>query len=88
MGGGGGFADESDFFEAMFGGMGMGGGFASGGRFDPAGRGPKRSRGRNTDVEYGITLEEAYVGKRVVMALERDRLCKGCKGWVPSPEHC
>lgn len=71
-------------FDAMFGGFGMGGMGGMGGGpsfgFDPAGRGPRPRRGRNTDVEYAITLEEAYAGKRVVMALERDRNCKTCKG--------
>lgn len=69
-------------FDAMFGGFGMGGmgGMGGGARFDSAGRGPRPRRGRDTDVEYQITLEEAYVGKRVVMALERDRNCKTCKG--------
>lgn len=68
-------------FDAMFGGFGMGGmgGGASFG-FDPAGRGPRPRRGLNTDLEYQITLEESYKGKRVVMALERDRICKTCKG--------
>ncbi|BEI93480.1 uncharacterized protein CcaverHIS019_0511080 [Cutaneotrichosporon cavernicola] len=78
--GGGGYADEFDMFESMFGGFGMGGmGGASFG-FDPAGRGPRPKRGLNTDLEYPITLEEAYKGKRVVMSLERDRNCKTCKG--------
>lgn len=70
-------------FEQMFGGFGMGGMGGMGGSsfgFDPAGRPPRPRRGRDTDVEYSITLEEAYMGKRVVMALERDRLCKTCKG--------
>jgi DnaJ family protein A protein 2 len=63
-------------FEAMFGGMG---GFP-GASFDPAGKRPKPRRGANTNVEYAITLEEAYKGKKVVMALSRDRSCKGCNG--------
>jgi DnaJ family protein A protein 2 len=68
-------------FDAMFGGFGMGGmGGMGGASFDPAGRRPKPTRGLNTDLEYQITLEEAYNGKRVVMALERDRTCKTCKG--------
>lgn len=69
-----------DMFEAMFGGMGMGGG---GFRFDPSGgqRGrSKPSRGKDTDVAYEITLEQAYVGKKVVMNIERDRCCTACKG--------
>lgn len=78
-----------DLFEAMFGGMGggfeqnfgPGGGFS----FDPSGgagssRRPKPSRGRDTTVPYDISLEEAYLGKKVVMNLERDRICSGCKG--------
>jgi DnaJ family protein A protein 2 len=65
-------------FEAMFGGMG---GFpGAGGGFDPAGKRPKPRKGQNTNVEYSITLEDAYKGKKVVMALSRDRTCKGCNG--------
>ena len=70
-----------DLFESMFGNasFGFGGGFS----FDTAGAGPSRPkprRGRDTDVAYEISLEEAYKGKRVVMMLERDRVCGGCKG--------
>lgn len=68
-------------FEAMFGGMGgFGGPGGASFGFDPAGKRPKPSRGKNTDVEYAIKLEEAYKGKKVVMNLERDRACKTCKG--------
>jgi DnaJ family protein A protein 2 len=80
-----------DLFEAMFGNMGgdpfggFGGGFSF--EFDPAGgagsrkqKKPKPARGKDTDVGYEITMEEAYKGKRVVMMLERDRLCAKCKG--------
>jgi len=31
-------------------------------------------------VPYEISLEEAYKGKRVVMGLERDRICSHCSG--------
>lgn len=66
-----------DLFNEMFGGMGgFGGSFA----FDPAGPGPRPRRGRVTSVEYKISLEEAYKGKKVVMMLQRDRICKHCKG--------
>lgn len=79
--------DMDDLFASMFGGgMGFdpftdGGGFS----FDPSGgpshgRRPKPSRGRDTTVAYDITLEEAFKGKKVVMSLERDRVCGGCKG--------
>lgn len=81
-----------DLFASMFGGsfgmhfddgdFGFGGG-GGGFSFDPnAGpsRRPKPRRGRDTDVRYEIMLEEVYKGKRVVMGLERDRVCGGCKG--------
>jgi DnaJ family protein A protein 2 len=70
--------DMDDLFASMFGGFGMGASFS----FDTAGPGPSRrpKRGRDTDVPYEISLEEAYKGKRVVMALERDRVCGHCKG--------
>ncbi|KAK4686429.1 hypothetical protein P7C73_g3699, partial [Tremellales sp. Uapishka_1] len=81
-GGGGGFSSfEEDLFEQMFGGFGMGGGGASF-SFDPSsssGR-TKPSRGNNTEVVYEINLEDAFKGKRVVMNLERDRLCSHCEG--------
>ncbi|WWC61673.1 uncharacterized protein I303_104258 [Kwoniella dejecticola CBS 10117] len=90
MGGGG---DMDDLFEQMFGGFGMGGGGGGYGGFefdmgfDPSGHGPrggqgrrKPAKGRDTTVPYDITLEEAYKGKKVVMNLERDRICTGCKG--------
>ncbi|WWC93982.1 hypothetical protein V866_000820 [Kwoniella sp. B9012] len=74
--------DMDDLFAQMFG----GGGFGMGGgsfEFDMGG-GPSRRRkpakGRDTVVPYDISLEEAYKGKKVVMNLERDRICSGCKG--------
>jgi DnaJ family protein A protein 2 len=78
--GGGGFGPEmdmDDLFASMFGGASfsfdMGGG--------PGGM-PKRkpTRGEDTIVPYEISLEEAYKGKRVVMGLERDRICSHCSG--------
>ena len=45
----------------------------------------KAKRGEDTTVPYEISLEEAYKGKRVVMMIERDRLCSGCKGCVRTP---
>ena len=48
-----------------------------------SGAGPSRrkpARGADTIVEYEVTLEEAYKGKRVVMGLERDRVCSHCSG--------
>ncbi len=84
-----------DLFESMFGASSFGFGFEpSGGgfSFDPmdgfgtgpssSGRRRKPTRGRDTDVPYNISLEESYKGKRVVMMLERDRVCGGCKGYV------
>nr|XP_031859221.1 uncharacterized protein CI109_005417 [Kwoniella shandongensis]KAA5526293.1 hypothetical protein CI109_005417 [Kwoniella shandongensis] len=81
--------DMDDLFASMFGG-GMGfdpfmGGGGAGFSFDPSGgpsggRRPKPSRGRDTTVAYDITMEEAFKGKKVVMSLERDRVCGGCKG--------
>ncbi len=48
-----------------------------------------RSRGTSaprrppaTEVEYVLSLEEAFNGKRVVMGLERDRTCSHCHGCV------
>ncbi|ORY32569.1 chaperone regulator [Naematelia encephala] len=71
--------DMDDLFEAMF-----GGGFGFGGAsFDMGGGGPSRqkpSRGKDTVVEYPISLEEVFKGKRVVVGLERDRICGHCKG--------
>ncbi|ORX36865.1 chaperone regulator [Kockovaella imperatae] len=73
--------DMDDIFAEMFGGasFGFGGGFS----FDSAGPGPSRrkpTRGPDTVVDYNVTLEEAYKGKRVVMGLERDRVCSHCHG--------
>ena len=77
--GGGGFGPEmdmDDLFASMFGGASF--------SFDMGGGGgmPKRkpTRGEDTIVPYEISLEEAYKGKRVVMGLERDRICSHCSG--------
>jgi DnaJ family protein A protein 2 len=81
----GGAPDMDDIFASMFGGsFGMhfdDGPFASG-SFDSAGPGPSRRprKAANTDVGYDINLEDVFKGKRVVMNLERDRVCGGCKG--------
>ena len=51
--------------------------------FDSAGPGPskrKPTKGPDTIVQYDISLEEAYKGKRVVMGLSRDRICSHCSG--------
>lgn len=74
--------DMDDIFASMFGGFGMHFDDGFGASFDSAGPGPSRRprRGANTDVRYEISLEEVYRGKRVVMNLERDRVCGGCKG--------
>ena len=67
-----------DLFASMFGGS-----FGASFSFDTSGPGPSRpkpKRGRDTTVPYEISLEEAYKGKRVVMMLERDRICGACKG--------
>lgn len=72
-----------DIFASMFGG---GGGFGMHfddgpfGSFDSAGPSRKPRRAANTDVGYEINLEDVYKGKRVVMNLERDRVCGSCKG--------
>jgi DnaJ family protein A protein 2 len=50
------------------------------GSFDSAGPSRKPRRAANTDVGYDINLEDVYKGKRVVMNLERDRVCGSCKG--------
>jgi DnaJ family protein A protein 2 len=74
-----------DLFSGMFGGGG-GGGFGASFSFDTnpgssrASSSNARRRGQNTDIGYEVTLEEAYKGKRVVMDLQRDRLCGHCKG--------
>lgn len=80
-------ADMDDLFSSMFGGFGFD--FEDGpsayGSFDTAGAGPSRrkpSRGKDTIVDYHVSLEEVYKGKRVVMNLERDRKCSHCKGQV------
>lgn len=79
--------DMDDIFASMFGGSGgFGMHFEDGGgpfhSFDSAGPGPSRRprRGMDTDVKYEINLEEVYKGKTVIMNLERDRVCGGCKG--------
>lgn len=74
--------DMDDIFASMFGNFGAhfdDGPYAS---FDSAGPGPsRRSRGpQNTTVPYEISMEDVYRGKRVVMNLERDRVCRHCKG--------
>ena len=81
-GGDGGFSfaeDEDDYGFNPFG--GRGGASWSG---DPTAGGSSRRRkptkGKNADVRYEIGLEEAYKGKRVVLGLERDRVCGHCKG--------
>ena len=78
--------DMDDIFASMFGGGGFGMHFEDGPftSFDSAGPGPgpsrKPRRGADTDVRYDINLEEVYRGKTVIMNLERDRVCGGCKG--------
>jgi DnaJ family protein A protein 2 len=70
-----------DIFEQMF---GFGGGFS----FDMGGSGPGGGRGgrqaprqsKDTEIEYDLTLEEAFVGKKVKLAMERDRTCGQCHG--------
>ena len=70
-----------DIFEQMF---GFGGGFS----FDMGGGGPGGGRGgrqaprqsKDTEIEYDLTLEEAFVGKKVKLAMERDRTCGQCHG--------
>lgn len=79
----GGAPDMDDIFASMFGGRGgFGMHFDDGpfGSFDSAGPSRKPQRAANTDVAYEINLEDVYRGKRVVMNLERDRVCGGCKG--------
>jgi DnaJ family protein A protein 2 len=41
-------------------------------------RAPRRPQA--TEVDYELSLEEAYTGKRVVMGVERDRTCGHCHG--------
>ena len=68
-----------DIFEHMF---GFGGGFSfymGGG--GGGGRAPPR-QSRDTEIEYDLTLEEAFVGKNVTLAMERDRTCGQCQGCV------
>lgn len=75
-------ADMDDLFASMFG-FGFDDGASAFGSFDTAGAGPSRrkpSRGKDTVVDYNVSLEEVYKGKRVVMNLERDRKCSHCKG--------
>jgi DnaJ family protein A protein 2 len=70
-----------DIFEQMF---GFGGGFSC----DMGGGGPGGGRGgrqaprqsKDTEIEYDLTLEEAFVGKKVKLAMERDRTCGQCHG--------
>lgn len=69
-----------DLFESMFGGGGFSFGFDPNEGFGSSSRSRKPARGKNTDVPYSIGLEESYKGKRVVMNLERDRICGICKG--------
>lgn len=65
--------DLEDMLAQMFG-MGMNG---SAGR----GPGPRRPR-RGEDVEqpYTVTLEELYKGKTTKFAIEKNVICKTCKG--------
>ncbi|GFZ44155.1 hypothetical protein JCM24511_01876 [Saitozyma sp. JCM 24511] len=73
-------SDMDDLFASMFGGFGFGmdGGMGGAGfSFDSAGPSRKPRKMRDTDVAYEISLEEAFKGKRVVMALERDRVLGG-----------
>lgn len=72
--------DADDLFEQMFGG-GMGG-FS----FDPfeaemnERRGPKKPRTpKNTEVDYEIDLETAYLGETKTWGITRDRACGHCK---------
>ncbi|WRT66168.1 uncharacterized protein IL334_003121 [Kwoniella shivajii] len=71
--------DMDDLFASMFGGMGGGFEFDMGGGSSSRQR-RKPSKGRDTIVPYDISLEDAFKGKKVVMSLERDRICGGCKG--------
>lgn len=68
-----------DIFASMFGGSG-GFGMHFKDSFNSAGPSRRPRRGMDTDVRYDISLEEVYKGKTVVMNLERDRVCGGCKG--------
>ncbi|ODO08208.1 hypothetical protein I350_03797 [Cryptococcus amylolentus CBS 6273] len=86
-GGGGGEYDMDDLFNAMFGGGGgfdgyddFGGGFGGGSHWSSGGPRRKPAKGRDTTVPYDMSLEEVFKGKKVVMNLERDRICKGCTG--------
>lgn len=67
-----------DIFEEMF---GFGGGFSfdMGGGRGGGGRPPPR-QSRDTEIEYDLTLEEAFIGKKVTLAMERDRTCGHCQG--------
>ncbi len=61
--------------------------FGSGGGFDydAPPRRSQPSRPANTTVDYRISMEEAYSGKKVIMTVERDRSCGHCKGLVWCP---
>ncbi|KAJ9105459.1 hypothetical protein QFC21_001830 [Naganishia friedmannii] len=56
----------------------MGGGGAGGGR---GGR-PAPRQSKDTEIEFDLTLEEAFVGKKVKLAMERDRTCGQCHGSI------
>ncbi|KAJ9112367.1 hypothetical protein QFC19_000787 [Naganishia cerealis] len=60
--------------------FGFGGGFS----FDMGGGGgggrPAPKQSRDTEIDYDLTLEEAFVGKKVKLAMERDRTCGQCHG--------
>jgi DnaJ-class molecular chaperone len=64
-----------DIFERFFG----GGMFGGGGRE----RGPRR--GEDLVHHLAVTLEDLYNGKTKKVALTKDTICSGCKGFVFMP---
>jgi len=67
--------DPFDLFERFFG----GGMFGGGGRE----RGPPgKRRGEDVVHHLQVTLEELYNGKSKKIALTKDIICAGCKGYA------
>ncbi len=68
--GGGGGGGAEDVFSQMFGGGGGRGG----------GRGSQRMRTKNREAIKKVTLENVYLGATLTERMERECLCKACKG--------
>lgn len=66
----------SDFFEQLFGGRGRGGGFPRGGFANEE----ESSRGRDSEADISVSLEEVVTGSVRPITLRRAPICSKCGG--------